>query len=424
MPSHRTNAGAWSAEIAAQQQEIGDLSDRGYGMPMLRDAHRPGAHGATGIEIDLRGLFELGSRQSGLIFNLIPTRCRDAGTILCEFDRVLRQELAIQQRGTTGGQGGIVRSQYGLAHPAHGGHVSAETHLVIMTRNLGASAAEHLQLVLRVGEALESALTNRVEHHYLGATLRGFAQVAEHPWVIGARILAQHEDGIRLLEVLELHGALAYADALAKSHPARLVAHIRAVREVVRAIKSHKQLVQECRLVAGATGRIELGAVRAVEPSKNGADFGKGLRPVQGEITIACGIVPQRLRQAALMLQFVIRPAAQLADRVLREKCQRRALVRGFPRNGFDTVLAEFERRAVLRIAPCAARAVEAVRLVRFQHRARAGDRLASGQQALSAALEGSPAAGGRGGLSKECRLRHRRAWRSHGNCRRDLDMH
>ncbi len=219
-----------------------------------------------------------------------------------------------------------------------------EAHLEIVARDLGTAAAKHFELVLRIGEALEPTLTNGVEHHDPGATLGRLAQVAEHARMIRARVLAEHENGVRLLEVVELHGALAYADALAQGHATGFVAHVRTVGEIIRAVESHEQLIQERRFVAGAAGGVELRAIGAVEATQERADLREGFRPIHREIAVAQRIVAKRLGQAALLLEVVIRPGTQRGNCVPCEEIRGGALVSRLPRHRLHAVLAELER--------------------------------------------------------------------------------
>ena len=63
-------------------------------------------------------------------------------------------------------------------------------------------------------ETLQATLLERVEADHLGATLDRLAQRFEHARVVGAGVLAEHEDGVGVLEVVEGDAALADADAL------------------------------------------------------------------------------------------------------------------------------------------------------------------------------------------------------------------
>ncbi len=62
------------------------------------------------------------------------------------------------------------------------------------------------------------------------AVVLGPLQRRQHSGVVGARVLADDEDQLGGVDVVERHRALADADRRAEGHAARLVAHVRAVR--------------------------------------------------------------------------------------------------------------------------------------------------------------------------------------------------
>src|SRR3546814_3719587 len=72
--------------------------------------------------------------------------------------------------------------------------------------------------------------------------------------MVGARVLAEDEDRVGQLEVVQRYRALADADLRRHPRAGWLVAHVRAVGEVVGAELAHEQLVEERGLVAGAPG--------------------------------------------------------------------------------------------------------------------------------------------------------------------------
>ena len=88
-------------------------------------------------------------------------------------------------------------------------------------------------------------------------------QHRQHAGVVGARVLPGDDDQVGHLEVFDGHRALADADRLGQRRARGLVAHVRAVRQVVGAEAAHQQLIEERRLVAGAPGRVEHRLVRA-----------------------------------------------------------------------------------------------------------------------------------------------------------------
>ena len=161
--------------------------------------------------------------------------------------------------------------------------------------------------------------------------------------MIGAGVLADDEDRIGLFEILQDNGALADADRFFQRDAAGLVAHVRAVGEVVGAVEADEQLVEVGRLVGGAAGGVELGAVGAVEAFQDSADRSEGVVPRRLHVSVGGGVVAQRVRQAALTFQVVVAPAAKFADGVALEELGAHALVGRFPGDGLHAVLAEFE---------------------------------------------------------------------------------
>ena len=92
----------------------------------------------------------------------------------------------------------------------------------------------------------------------------GLLQRGQHPRVVGAGVLADDEQ-------MRRPASMSSSDTVPLPTPmvsrqgdaARLVAHVRAVRQVVGAEQPDEQLVEERRLVARAAGRVEHGLVRA-----------------------------------------------------------------------------------------------------------------------------------------------------------------
>ena len=86
-------------------------------------------------------------------------------------------------------------------------------------------------------------------------------ECGEHARVIGPRILANDHDELGLVEVVEINRSLADAYGFVERGSARLVAHVRAVRQVIRAELAREELVQEGGFVACATSGVEGGVV-------------------------------------------------------------------------------------------------------------------------------------------------------------------
>src|SRR5580698_3228111 len=119
--------------------------------------------------------------------------------------------------------------------------------------------------MLGTGKAFEPTLAQWVDGYDRRSPPGAFTQFSEHARVVRRRVLAEDQDGIGVLEVVEQHGSLAYADGGRQATARRLVTHVRAIREVVRAIHPHEQLVDERCLVACTARGVERGLVRIVE---------------------------------------------------------------------------------------------------------------------------------------------------------------
>ena len=159
------------------------------------------------------------------------------------------------------------------------------------------------------------------------------------------------------------------ADALRQAHAGRLVTHVRAIGKVICAEAPHEDLVEKRRFVRSAARRIEVRPVGALQRPKMRADHCESVVPAGRLIVICRAVVAHRLRQASLLFQPVIALPFQFADRLGRKELGRHLSLCEFKGDGFRAVLAELKRASMLRIRPCASRAVEAVRLVHRQQR-------------------------------------------------------
>ncbi|MNN56267.1 hypothetical protein D3C81_1711870 [compost metagenome] len=97
----------------------------------------------------------------------------------------------------------------------------------------GGTVGGHLDHILRVGKALQSPLAQRVQYHDRHLAPRDLVQRAHHPWVVGAGIVTDGNHQLARIEVVQRHRALAHADGAWQAHAGRLMAHVRAVREIV-----------------------------------------------------------------------------------------------------------------------------------------------------------------------------------------------
>ena len=154
---------------------------------------------------------------------------------------------------------------------------------------------------------------------------------------------------------------------------ARLVAHVRAVGQVVRAERPHEQLVEERGLVARAARRVEDGAVGRGEAVQLGGDEVEGVVPRDRLVVVGAGWAVHRLGEPALLAQPVVAALGQLGRPGARRRTPRstRRVVASSA-----TALAPFsqnsKRDVLCGLGPRAARAVEALLLVEPEQRAHA----------------------------------------------------
>ena len=156
--------------------------------------------------------------------------------------------------------------------------------------------------------------------------------------------MADAKDRIAMIEILQGHRPLADTDRLWQANARGLVTHVRAIGKVVGSIFPRKQLVEKSRLIGGPAGRVKLRHIGMRQLTERGADPCECLVPRNRKVSICCGIVDHRVRQATLILKVEVRPIPEFADRMLSEELRRRPFGRRLPRNGFGSVLAELER--------------------------------------------------------------------------------
>jgi len=249
--AYRAQAGAGAADIAAQQHQVGDFLDGLHRMTMLGDAHRPAHDYVLALEVHACGAFDINKGQARLLHDMVPRGVVEAGDVIENARSVLIQKCMIEHGRFACGLGIALPLQEELGHAAQQRHVAAQCRAQVGRVGRTVAVGEHFQRMLRVLETFQPALLERVDAHYLGAALDRLAQWFEHARVVGAGVLPQYENCIRVLEIIKGHGAFTHADALRQGHAAGLVAHVRAIREVVGAKRAHKQLVQIRRFVAG-----------------------------------------------------------------------------------------------------------------------------------------------------------------------------
>src|SRR5690606_36921840 len=108
-----------------------------------------------------------------------------------------------------------------------------------------------------VYETLERTLLERVEGNDACTAVDRVLELVEHARAVGAHVLTEGEDRVGLAEVLEPDCAYRYADAFRQRDRRGLVAHVRAVRQIVGAVEPRQKLVHVGRLERGSSRRVE-----------------------------------------------------------------------------------------------------------------------------------------------------------------------
>ncbi len=201
---------------------------------------------------------------------------------------------------------------------------------MVLARDLRRVLGDHLAQVLGIDELLQPRLVDRVEGDDLAPALHRVLQVVKEARAVGAGVLAEEEDRVASLEVVEHHGPDGRADQLLQGDRSGLVAHVGAVGQVVVPVEPGEQGVEVRGLQARAPRGVEDRGLR-IERLQLPPDGREGLLPFAGRITVASAIVAHRVRQPAELLQIVVAPALQLGDRVLLEVLGRAAAMGQLP---------------------------------------------------------------------------------------------
>ena len=168
-----------------------------------------------------------------------------------------------------------------------------------------------------------------------------------------------------MLEILQRHRPLADAVALRQRRARGLVAHVRAVRQVVGAELANEELVEEGGLVARAARGVERGVVRRRQRPQLLADQIERVVPRDRLVVGAALTEQQRLAQPPLRVEPLVGLRGEGLDRPFGEEVGADDPVHPFVRDRLRAVLAELEA-VPLAVGgrPGAALAVEPVLLI------------------------------------------------------------
>ena len=170
-----------------------------------------------------------------------------------------------------------------LLHSLEKCHVPIDANLKVLLGE-GGGHSQHAAGLLRVCEREQAGLLERVDRHDSASLAPGGLQGAEHAGMIGAGVLAEDKDCLRLFKVIQGYRALADAQRWLEGGPTGLVAHVGAVRQVVGAVLACKKLIEVGGFIDRPTGCVKDCLVRRVEGVQFLCDQGEGLIPSNGFI--------------------------------------------------------------------------------------------------------------------------------------------
>ena len=133
--------------------------------------------------------------------------------------------------------------------------------------------------------SISPLLAHRVEDDDLAAAAGALLQGMQEARAVGAGVLAEVEDRIARVEILEHAGAHRRADHLLQPHRRGLVAHVRAVGQVVVPVHAAEQRIQVRRLEAGPARGVEDHRA-GIELAQAAADGGEGFAPGGAHILV------------------------------------------------------------------------------------------------------------------------------------------
>lgn len=258
--AHGAGSGARPAQIAAQHEEVDELADGGHRVLVLGDAHRPADDDAFGAQHLVADLLDLLAGEAGRGEDVVPVDGADVPGERLEALGVVADVVVVED----GAGAGVLGLQEQPVEALEQGEVATDADLQEAVGDGGAAADDAARL-LRVLEAQQPGLGQRVHGDDAGAVALGLLQGGELAGVVGAGVLPHDEDEIGVVHVLQADRALAGAEGLVEGVTAGLVAQVAAVRQVVGAEGAGEQLEHEGGFVAGAARGVESGLVGRVQ---------------------------------------------------------------------------------------------------------------------------------------------------------------
>src|SRR5580700_3473804 len=189
MTAYRADPRPGSAEVAAQQQQIHHLLHVISAEPMLGDPHAIDDDNGACSHVDgchTRQLFAWQTADAQYVFPFcLPEIFREH----LEPVRMLRDEIEIEDWFSSATKRLVMRLHHQLHDPLEGRDITADADLAKLAGDPRLAKRRHLDRVLGRSKALESALTQGVEHDDRNVAARRPVQLGQHPRAVGARVL-------------------------------------------------------------------------------------------------------------------------------------------------------------------------------------------------------------------------------------------
>ena len=199
--------------------------------------------------------------------------------------------------------------------------------LMILRADPGRVAGQHLRRALRVGEVSSPRSRSGLKVTIGTPRLRRILQIVQHSRAVADRHSVRRRRCVGMCEIVEDTVPTGDADALRQRHRGGLVAHVGAVGQVVGAVKPREEGVEIGRLRGGTAGGVEDGGF-GIESLQSCAPIAVNASShAHGDVAVGRGVIAHRMGQTALLLQIVVGPVSQLAQRMIGEELRRAARV-------------------------------------------------------------------------------------------------
>ena len=261
MAPNRQETGARTPQPAAGQRQVGQREHVVHPVRVVREPHRPSENPSPRLEEHFGGGLDLGPRDSAGAQEFVPGGPFEVLKGLGPAAREAPDVVLVYAAPLV----------YSLQQRLEQRHVRADVGLQI---EIGDRRTEqHAAPVRRDPEARQTELTQRVDDDDAAAAPPQLHELGDQPGVIARRIRARDQHQVRLLEILEHHGAGARSIDAREAHAGGVVAVEGAVVDVRGPVGPRHQLHQERGFVAGSARGVEEHLLRPGRPKGFGRDF-------------------------------------------------------------------------------------------------------------------------------------------------------